>query len=79
MTHPHICPDCGAAIPCAPETCLHVITPSCRECRTKARAHLDPRLNIFRFADTGDLTEENAMRLLFPDEAAKMYNPGKRF
>ena len=39
---------------------------------------IDPAVSNFALSMVGpDLSFENAMRLLFPEEAAEMYNPGR--
>lgn len=32
---------------------------------------------LLRIVDSGDMTMEASMRLLFPEEAAGIYNPGR--
>ena len=76
-THPHTCLSCGAIAQYRgpAEDCLHAIDPICRACSAASPIH--PTTRVASHVDGVDYSMEDAMRLLFPATAAKMYDPGK--
>lgn len=41
------------------------------------RVLLEDALTVLQIVRSGDLSREEGMRLLFPEDAAKIYNPGR--